>query len=84
MEKTSEKLEMVGDNVYYLYTIKHCIQGPYQGPLHILQKGNLSWCDKKVKKNNMQMVLPIRVHVMGCSEGGHINGKKNQSSSPAL
>jgi len=55
-----------------IYIIRHCIQGPYQGPLHIPQKEILPDLTKKVKKNKIQMISSIRVHPMGCWEGGHM------------
>jgi hypothetical protein len=40
--------------------------------MHIPQKGNLMQFDQKVKKNKIQMISPVRFHVMGCWEGGHM------------
>ena len=34
-----------------VYTMRHCLQGPCQGPLHVPPKGNLILYDQKVKKN---------------------------------
>ena len=43
----------------------HCFQGPYQGPLAILQKGHLMWFDPKVEKNTIRMIICVRVHQVG-------------------
>ena len=40
-----------------------------QGPSH---KENITWFDQKVKKNKIMMFLPIKVHLMGCWDGGHM------------
>ena len=34
-----------------VYTMRHCLQGPCQGPLHIPSKGNVVLYDQKAKKN---------------------------------
>ena len=64
---------------------RHYDQGLLQGPS---KKGNLTWFDQKVKKNKIMMILPVRVHVMGCWDGGHMTNcqkwSKNESCSPIL
>jgi hypothetical protein len=42
MEKSQKNIGMVDDVVGWCLYARHCIQGSYQGPLHISQKGNLS------------------------------------------
>ena len=42
-----------------VYTIGHCFQGSFQGPLHIPQKGNLTWFDQTMKKNNFTHQGPL-------------------------
>ena len=34
-----------------VYTMRHCLQGPCQGPLHIPPKGNVTLYDQKAKKS---------------------------------
>ena len=65
--------------------VRHYLQGLLQG---LPQKGKLTWFDQKVKKNKMRMILPVRVHLMGCWDGGHMTNyqkwSKNISCSPLL
>ena len=68
-EKNGRKMIKILRKIQMVYITRHCIQGPYQGPLYISQKGNLIWSDEKVKKNKIQMIFQVRVHLMG---GGHM------------
>ena len=45
-----------------VYTMRHCLQGPCQGPLHIPPKGNVILYDHKTKKVKIMMNLLVRVH----------------------
>ena len=40
-----------------IYTMRHCLQGPCQGPLQISPKGNVILYDKTVKKIKIMMIL---------------------------
>jgi hypothetical protein len=44
-----------------------------------LKTGNLTWLDKKVKKNKIRMVIPVRVHSMGYWDNGHITNYQKWS-----
>jgi hypothetical protein len=58
---------------------RHYHQGLLQGPS---KKGNLTWFDQKVKKNKIMMILPVRVHVMGCWDGVHMTNDTDENISP--
>ena len=49
-----------------VYTMRHCLQGPCQGPLHISPKGSVILYDQKAKKIMIMMILLIRVHSIAC------------------
>ena len=52
--------------------MRHCLQGPCQGPLHIFPKGNVILYDQKVKKIKIMMILLVRVHSMGYWDDSHM------------
>jgi len=66
MKNISEISEKNRNGTYNLLTMGHCFQGPYQGPMHIPQKGNLTYFDRKVEKIKIRMIIPVRIHAMGC------------------
>ena len=55
-----------------VYTTRHCLQGPCQGPLHIPPKGNVILYDQKTKIIKIMMILLIRVHSIVCWDDGHM------------
>ena len=55
-----------------VYRMKHCLQGPYQGPLYIPPKGNVILYDQKAKKIKIMMILLVGVHSIVCWDDGHI------------
>ena len=58
--------------VWSVYTMRHCLQGPCQGPLHIPSKGNVILYDQKPKKIKIMMILLVRVHSIVCWDDGHM------------
>ena len=68
-----------------VWNVRHCLQGPLQG---LSQKGNIIWFDQKAKKNKTIIILLVRVHLIGCWDGGHMTNyqkwSKNESCSPSL
>jgi hypothetical protein len=44
-----------------------------------LKKGNLIWLYKKVKKNKIRMIIPIKVHSMGYCNNGHMTNYQKWS-----
>ena len=63
MVEGSEK-DRVG--VCSVYTMRHCLQGPCQGSLHIPPKGNVILYDQ------IMMILLVRVHSIACWDDGHM------------
>ena len=59
--KGSEKSKL---GVFSVYTMRHCFQGPCQGPLHTPSKGNVILYD--------QMILLVMVHSIACWDDGHM------------
>ena len=57
--------------------MRHCLQGPCQGPLHVPPKGNMILYDQKAKKIKIMMILLVMVHSIA-------KNSKNKSCSPAL
>ena len=55
-----------------VYTMRHCLQGPCQGPLHIPPKGNVILYDQKTKKIKIMMILLVRVHSIVCWDDGDL------------
>ena len=55
-----------------VYTMRHCLQGLCQGPLHIPPKGNVILYDQKTKKIEIMMILLVRVHSIACWDDGHM------------
>jgi len=66
MKNISEISEKNRNGTYNLLTMGHCFQGSYQGRMHIPQKGNLTYFDQKVEKIKIRMIIPVRIHAMGC------------------
>ena len=56
------KIQKNGVGVCSVYTMRHCLQGPCQGPLYIAPKGNVILYDQQVKKIKITMILFFRVH----------------------
>ena len=52
-----------------IYTMRPCLQGPCQGPLHIPPKGNVILYDQKAKKIKIMMIL---LHSIACWDDGHM------------
>ena len=55
-----------------VYTMRHCLHGPCQGPIHIPPKGNVILYDLKSKKIKIMMILLVRVHSIACWDDGHM------------
>ena len=55
-----------------VYTMRYCLQGPCQGPLHISPKGNMTLYDQEAKKIKIMMILLVRVHSIACWDDGHM------------
>ena len=60
-----------------VWDVRHYLQGPSH-------KGNIIWFDQKVKKNKIMMFLPIKVHLMGCWDGGHMTNYQKWSKMKAV
>ena len=67
-----EGLEKNGVGVCSVYTMRNCLQGPCQGPLHIPPKGNVISYDQKAKKIKIIMILLISIHSIACWDNGHM------------
>ena len=68
MVEGSEKSRV---GVCSVYTMRHCLQGPCQGPLHIPPKENVMLYDQKVKEIKIVMILLVRVHSIAPDQIGH-------------
>lgn len=66
------------DSTYHVCTMGHCFQGPCQGLRHIPPKRNLTQFYQKVKKNRIRMIVPVRVHAIGCWKVGHMTNVQKQ------
>ena len=56
-----------------VYTMRLCLQGLCQGPLHIPPSGNMIFYDQKSKKIKIMIILLVRVHSIACWDDGHMN-----------
>ena len=48
------------------------------------QKGNTIWFDQKMKKNKINIILLVRIHLMGCWDGGHMTNHQKWSKTKAV
>lgn len=60
------------DGAYNVCTMGNCLYSPCQSTLHV-PKRRSHLVRPESEENKIRMIIPVRIHLMGCQEGCHMS-----------